>query len=215
MVKCPKCEFEVANPAKSWQMARRPSKQGDIRRLTIGFYQCPKCNKKFRRVLEKERINLKALIERNKLLEESIMEATRKRTELEEKLRLLVEEKASLLIEIEALKVIPELQAKIDLLESEVALLKQEKKTLEAKIAMPQPSPSEEAAPSASSTEVTAETAAETQTTTSTETSAEALAETPALAEAPTSMPTEVTVEAGAPAEPTTEPTATAQDKSS
>ena len=45
------------------------------------------------------------------------MESVKKRAELEEKVKSLEEEKASLLAEIEALKAIPELEAKIFALE--------------------------------------------------------------------------------------------------
>lgn len=160
MGKCPECGFETPNPVKTWQMTSRPSKQGDIRRLTIGFYECPNCKTKFRRVLEKERINLKAIMERIKALEETLMEATQKRTQLEEKLKTMEEEKASLLTEIEALKAIPELEAKIASLEPEVAKLKEEKKALEEKTAPPPPPPPEEAAPTEAPAETPVEAAA-------------------------------------------------------
>ena len=47
------------------------------------------------------------------------------------------EEKTSLLAEIEALKAIPELEAKVATLEAEVARLREEKKALEEKITPP------------------------------------------------------------------------------
>jgi len=157
LAKCPKCGVEVVDPVKSWSMIGRPSKLGDILRLTMSLYECANCKTKFRRVLGKERINLKGIMERIKSLEETVMEAARKKSELEEKVNALEEEKACLLAEMEALKAIPGLEAKISSLEHEAVKLKEEKKALEEKAA-PTPSspPPEEAAP----TETPAETPA-------------------------------------------------------
>jgi len=66
------------------------------------------------------------------MIEEIVMEAVKKRAELEEKVKALQEEKASLLAEIEALKAIPELEAKISALESEMAKLREERKRASA-----------------------------------------------------------------------------------
>ena len=63
-----------------------------------------------------------------RIIEEMVMEAVRKRAELEEKVKALEDEKTSLLAEVEALKAIPELETKVATLESEVAKLKEEKK---------------------------------------------------------------------------------------
>jgi uncharacterized protein (UPF0212 family) len=52
---CPRCGIETI-PVKTWKMAGRPSKTGVRLQLTIGYYKCPKCNKTFRRVLAKEKI---------------------------------------------------------------------------------------------------------------------------------------------------------------
>ena len=169
MTKCPKCGFEVADPLKTWSMIRRPSKLGNVLGLTIGLYECTNCGTKFRRVLGKERINLKGVLERIKSLEENVVEAARKKLELEGKVNALEEEKACLLAEIEALKAIPGLEAKVSSLEPEVAKLKEEKKALEEKTAPSSSSPpTEEAAvnvtpaPEADSVESSAETPAET-----------------------------------------------------
>ncbi len=69
------------------------------------------------------------------------MEASKKRSELEERLRALQEEKVSLLSEIEALKAIQELEATIASLEPEVVKLRDEKKALEEKVAPSPPTP--------------------------------------------------------------------------
>ena len=54
--KCPKCGGEVANPRKSWKMAGRPDRTGKRTELTIGLFDCPKCKKPFRVVLDKRKI---------------------------------------------------------------------------------------------------------------------------------------------------------------
>ena len=56
MAKCPKCGGDVANARKSWKMAGRPDKAGKRVELTIGLFDCPKCNKAFRVVLGKRKI---------------------------------------------------------------------------------------------------------------------------------------------------------------
>ncbi len=56
MAKCPKCGGGVANPRKSWKMAGRPDRTGKRVELTIGLFDCPKCNKAFRVVLGKRKI---------------------------------------------------------------------------------------------------------------------------------------------------------------
>jgi hypothetical protein len=52
---CPRCGIETS-PVKTWKMAGRPSKSGERLQLTIGHYKCLKCNKTFRRVIAKEKI---------------------------------------------------------------------------------------------------------------------------------------------------------------
>lgn len=55
VVRCPQCGSE-ANTIKTWTMAGRPSKAGERIQLTLGNFRCPKCNKKFRYIIEKKRI---------------------------------------------------------------------------------------------------------------------------------------------------------------
>jgi len=88
-----------------------------------------------------EEITIKGMIQKIGMLEEMVMEAAKRKAELEAKVKALEEERACLLTEIEALKAIPELEAKIPALESEVAKLKEEKKALEEKVAPPPPPP--------------------------------------------------------------------------
>jgi ssDNA-binding Zn-finger/Zn-ribbon topoisomerase 1 len=55
MPKCPKCGSE-GKMRKSWKMAGRPDKSGKRMQLEIGLYNCPKCDKPFRVVLNKKKI---------------------------------------------------------------------------------------------------------------------------------------------------------------
>jgi hypothetical protein len=55
VAECPECET-LSKPAKTWQMAGRPSKAGKRLQLTIGLYNCEKCGKTFRKVIKKEKI---------------------------------------------------------------------------------------------------------------------------------------------------------------
>jgi len=137
LVKCSKCGVEVDNPVKTWSMPGKIGKSGEMLLLTIGLYECINCKKRFRNVIGKEKITIKGILQKIKVLEEIVMEAAKKRAELEEKVKALGEEKACLLAAIEALKAISELGVKISSLESEIAKLKEEKKALEEKVAPP------------------------------------------------------------------------------
>ncbi|MFQ6087147.1 MAG: chorismate-binding protein [Candidatus Bathyarchaeia archaeon] len=56
MAKCPKCGTNVGSPRKSWKMAGRPDRTGKRMQLTIGLFDCPRCKKPFRVVLDKRKI---------------------------------------------------------------------------------------------------------------------------------------------------------------
>jgi hypothetical protein len=55
VAECPECE-SLSKPTKTWQMAGRPSKAGERLQLTIALYKCGNCDKKFRKVIKKEKI---------------------------------------------------------------------------------------------------------------------------------------------------------------
>ncbi len=55
MAKCPKCGSE-GSLRKKWKMAGRPDKTGRKMELEIGLFDCPKCHKAFRVVLNKRKI---------------------------------------------------------------------------------------------------------------------------------------------------------------
>jgi uncharacterized protein with PIN domain len=44
LAKCPKCETEVKKPEKIWELKGGKSKK----KIIVGLYLCPKCNRKFR-----------------------------------------------------------------------------------------------------------------------------------------------------------------------
>ncbi len=56
MAKCPGCGIEVSTPRKTWKMAGRPDRRGTRTELKIGLFDCPRCNKAFRKVLAKQKI---------------------------------------------------------------------------------------------------------------------------------------------------------------
>ena len=115
-------------------MIGKPSKSGEMFKLTMGLYECATCGKSFRCVKDKEKITMKGILDRSNELEEKLMEATKKRAELEKNIQALEEEKACLCAEIDALKVIPTLVEKASSLESTVTNLREEKQALLAKI---------------------------------------------------------------------------------
>ena len=125
MAECPKCGAEVPNPLKTWSMVGRPSKKGERFKLTIGLYECPRCERKFRAVVGKERITIKGVIKEIKGIEKGLMQTLRN---LREKIEKLESEKADLLAEIEKLREMG--KEKANALEREVATLRKEVKSM-------------------------------------------------------------------------------------
>ncbi len=130
MAKCPKCGVDAANSIKSWSMVGKPSKIGEIFKLTMGLYECGNCGKSFRSVEGKEKTTIKEVIDRNETLEEKLMEASKRKLELEERVQALETEKACLLAEVEALRLIPMLEQKASSLEDDIKELHEEKEAL-------------------------------------------------------------------------------------
>jgi uncharacterized protein YaaN involved in tellurite resistance len=131
LTECPKCGAENPNPVKVWPMSQELTKDGDILQQTMAQFKCQKCGSSFRKLIGREKISIKEITEKIKSLEATILEATKKRAELEEKVKALEEEKRTLQTEVEDLKVIAEMEAKSSALEDEVAKLKEEKTALE------------------------------------------------------------------------------------
>ena len=125
LAECPKCGIEVANPLKTWSMIGRPSKTGERFKLTLGLFECPRCERRFRAVLGKEGITIKGIIEEIKGIEEGLMQTLRS---LREKIEKLETEKTDLLEEIEKLRTAGE--EKANTLEKEVTTLKKEVESL-------------------------------------------------------------------------------------
>jgi len=125
LVECPKCGTEVASPFKTWSMVGRPSKTGERFKLTLGLFNCPRCERSFRAVLGTERITIKGIIKEIKGIEEGLMQTLRS---LREKIEKLESEKADLLGDIEKLRKVGE--EKASALETEVATLRKEVESL-------------------------------------------------------------------------------------
>ena len=124
---CPKCGTEVTKPTKTWSMVGRPSKKGEQFKLTLGLFICPECEKRFRKVVgkEKERITLKGAVEEIKGINKGLVQTL---GDLREKIEKLKTERVELLKEIEELKRAGE--EKANTLEEEVAELREEVETL-------------------------------------------------------------------------------------
>ncbi len=128
MIECPECGTEVASPFKSWSMVGRPSKAGQRFKLTLGLFKCPRCERKFRSVLEKRKIAIMSIggvIKEIKGIEEELIQTLRS---LRGKIENLESEKKDLLVEIEKLRKVGE--EKVSTLETEVATLRKEVKSL-------------------------------------------------------------------------------------
>jgi len=124
---CPRCGIEVINPTKTWSMVGRPSKTGERFKLTLGLFTCPKCEKRFRKVVgkEKERVTLKGMVKEIKGIEMRLVQTL---GDLREKIEKLKGERAELLDEIEGLKRAGE--EKASTLEKEVTSLREEVESL-------------------------------------------------------------------------------------
>jgi len=124
---CPRCGTAVTNPTKTWSMVGRPSKTGERFKLTLGLFTCPKCEKRFRKVVgkEKERVTLKGMVKEIKGIERRLVQTL---GDLREKIEKLKGERVELLDEIEGLKRAGE--EKANTLEKEVASLREEVESL-------------------------------------------------------------------------------------
>ena len=130
MSECPECRSWVNNPNKTWSMIGNPSNNGERFKLTLGIFNCPSCDRKFRAVVKKERITLSGIVREIKMIEKGLGQTL---SDLRKKIDELKNERAELLKEIENLKIVGE--KKTEILEKEVASLREElidlKETLE------------------------------------------------------------------------------------
>ena len=124
---CPRCGTAVTNPTKTWSMVGRPSKKGERFKLTLGLFMCPKCEKRFRKVVgkERERVTLKGMVEEIKGIKRRLVHTL---GDLRKKIENLKSERAELLDEIEELKRAGE--EKASTLEKEVSSLREEIESL-------------------------------------------------------------------------------------
>ena len=124
---CPRCGTEVANQIKTWSMIGSPNKTSEQFKLTLGFFMCSECKKRFLKVLgkEKEEGNLKGVVEEIKGIERGLVHMM---GDLKEKIEKLKNERAGLLEEIEELKRTGETKAST--LEEEISSLREEVESL-------------------------------------------------------------------------------------
>ncbi len=131
MVKCPKCGVEVSTPVKTWPFTvRKPSKEGDESKISMGIFDCPECKARFRAALEvetkiEETASIKNMVARIKDIRGELMQTLKN---LREKIKTLETERANLIIEIDKLKKVAE--SRVSALESEVSMLREEVKSL-------------------------------------------------------------------------------------
>ena len=127
MSMCPRCGTAVTNPTKTWSMVGRPSKKGERFKLTLGLFTCPKCEKRFRKVVgkERERVTLKGMVKEIKGIARRLVHTL---GDLREKIEKLKSERTELLDEIEELKRAGE--EKASTLEKEVSSLREELESL-------------------------------------------------------------------------------------
>ena len=108
-------------------MTGRPTKIGEQFKLTLGFFICPECEKRFLKVLgkEKDEGTLKGAAEEIKGIEKGLAHMM---GDLKEKIEKLKNERAELLEEIEDLKRAGETKAST--LEDEISSLREEVESL-------------------------------------------------------------------------------------
>ena len=108
-------------------MIGNPNKTGEEFKVTLGFFMCPECEKRFLKVLEKEKNEgiLKGAVEEIRSIEKGLAEML---GDLREKIEKLKDERAELLEEIKELKRAGEIKASN--LEEEIASLREEVESL-------------------------------------------------------------------------------------
>lgn len=131
LVKCPKCETEVATPVKTWPIpSRGPSRKGKESKLIVGIFGCPSCGVRFRAAVEPEvkvgeAASIKNMVERIKGIRGELMQTLKN---LREKIKTLETERSNLMTEIDSLRKVAE--SRVTALESEVSMMREEVKSL-------------------------------------------------------------------------------------
>jgi uncharacterized Zn finger protein (UPF0148 family) len=139
LVKCPKCETEVAAPVKTWPIpSRSPSKRGEESKLVVGIFECPSCGVRFRAAVEPKTeaeasASIKNMVERIKGIRGELMQTLKN---LREKIKTLETERSNLMIEIDNLRKVAE--SRVTALESEVSMMREEVKSLRDLLGYPE-----------------------------------------------------------------------------
>lgn len=104
-------------------MVGSSTRKGERFKFTLGIFRCPKCRRKFRSIVgkEKERITLKGMVKEIKGIEKRLVQTL---GDLRERIEKLKDERAVLLEEIDRLKKAGE--EKANKLEKEIASLREE-----------------------------------------------------------------------------------------
>jgi len=127
VVTCPKCGTMVENPTKTWSIRRKTARSGEESKMTVGMFECPNCQTRFRASFEKptETTSVKSMVKKIKDIEGEFVNTLKN---LREKLQKLESERSGLLLEIEELKKAAE--SKANAIENEITMLRDEVKSL-------------------------------------------------------------------------------------
>lgn len=130
MVKCPKCETEVATPIKTWPIpSRKPERRGRAE-LVVGIFACQSCGARFRAAVEAEAeveksASIKSMVERIKGIRGELMQTLKN---LRDRIKTLETERSDLMIEIDRLRKVAE--SRVAALENEVSAMREEVSSL-------------------------------------------------------------------------------------
>ena len=130
MVNCPRCGTDIEAPLKTWPIpSRKPLGEGEEPKLA-GIFECPKCKVRFRAAVAVEKriegtVSIKNMVERIRSIKGELMQTL---ANLREKIKTLEIERANLMVEIEDLRKVAE--ARVNALENEVMILKNDAKSL-------------------------------------------------------------------------------------
>jgi transcription elongation factor Elf1 len=130
LVNCPRCGAEVVNPVKTWPIPSRKTGKSEDSKLMVGIFDCSSCGARFRAAVEvqtevEEKTDISGMVEKIKGIKGELMQTL---MNLREKISTLETERAGLMVEIEKLRKVAE--ARVNALESEVTMLREEARSL-------------------------------------------------------------------------------------
>ena len=127
MPSCPRCGNEVKKQIKTWSMVGKPNNFDEKIDIKLGFFVCPKCEKRFLSTTKNEETkrNFISAVKEIKGVEKELSNML---GDLKEKIENLKTERAELIEQIEELKRMGETKAST--LEDEIASLREEVESL-------------------------------------------------------------------------------------